>query len=810
MCPISRSVPGKFVAGFLSCVGLLSAGAAIGQQQKASPATKVPQITAIFPAGGERGTTGKFEITGKNLNSVTDLYFSPSIGTVESLDASGADRLVATVAIHKDIDPGAVEVRAISSDGLSNLKLLRIDELPDVNETTGRNDTPDQAQPIDLPTVVNGRLTAADIDCYQIRVAQGQRVVFEVEARRLGSPVEARLRLLDRNGRLIADASTTRAIRPDERLDYEFKEAGEYVVAVEDAQYVGGDNAVYRLRVGSWPYATAQFPLGGRRGQNVELALQGGNLAEPMNYTVTLPSAPDATFVRLQFATDHGTLFAPMLVVVGDETELVEHEPNDDAKEPQRIASPCTVNGRIERAGDKDRFVLKAKKGEKLVVEVFANRLGSWLDSVLTIADKNGRMIVENDDLRQGNAQQNQQAKTGVTPISDSRVEFTAPSDGDFTITIDDRYHGGGAEFAYRLVLTPGQPDFQLAYGPAPPAKNQPQRKQAPTAPTDVANLEPGGSATVSVAVTRRGFDGEIELGIEGLPDGVTFEAGKIPAKQAAGQLTLKADAGAISSMSRARVVGRAKINDQDVRRYAQNEIVVAQIDPLHTARIEMSDIALAVLRRDAPLALRVAGEAVMTRGAETEIKVGIERKAGFKGPVELKVDKLPKGVTAQNVTIAQDQSEVVVKLSSTANAATGTQKIQIHSQAKLGAATVEAAIELSLAIVSPFEVTFESTEKELELVAGETCPLRVGIKRRGNFEGPIELAVTGLPPGVTVTPDKVEPDQHEIVLNFVASMDVLPNQSKKQIKIQATGEIGNEKVQIESEAIALSVKQSP
>src|SRR4029077_18485665 len=132
---------------------------------------------------------------------------------------------------------------------------------------------PAQAQKVDYPIVINGQLAAADVDCYQIHVAKPGRVIFEVEARRLGSPVEARLRLLDRNGRLLADASTTRAIRPDERLDYEFKEAGEYIIAIEDAQYVGGDAAVYRMRVGSWPYASAMFPLGGRRGQNVELTL---------------------------------------------------------------------------------------------------------------------------------------------------------------------------------------------------------------------------------------------------------------------------------------------------------------------------------------------------------------------------------------------------------------------------------------------------------------------------------------------------------------------------------------------------------
>ena len=57
----------------------------------------------------------------------------------------------------------------------------------------------------------------------------------------------------------------------------------------------------------------------------------------------------------------------------------------------QPIDAPVTVNGRL-LAGEND-FRFKAHKGEKLVLEVNANRLGSPLDSMLEILDAKGSPV---------------------------------------------------------------------------------------------------------------------------------------------------------------------------------------------------------------------------------------------------------------------------------------------------------------------------------------------------------------------------------------------------------------------------------
>ena len=54
---------------------------------------------------------------------------------------------------------------------------------------------------------------------------------------------------------------------------------------------------------------------------------------------------------------------------------------------PVRITPPVIVDGRIDRPGDIDYFVFSAKKDDKLVMQVQARRLGSPMDSVLTLYD---------------------------------------------------------------------------------------------------------------------------------------------------------------------------------------------------------------------------------------------------------------------------------------------------------------------------------------------------------------------------------------------------------------------------------------
>src|SRR5206468_1389547 len=192
---------------------------------------------------------------------------------------------------------------------------------------------------------------------------------------------------------------------------------------LRDLNNQGSSNHTYRLIMGEIPYVISAFPMGGRPGASLPLELDGYNLGEAKTIPVTLPSTPRGA-APMALALPGG-LSNPVTLAVEEtetpETEIKEAEPNDAAARAQRIPVPGTVNGRICVVGassgsDVDCYRFRAEKGRKLVLEVFARRYGSELDSLLAVTDAAGKELASNDDA------------VG----KDSRLEFTPPESGEY------------------------------------------------------------------------------------------------------------------------------------------------------------------------------------------------------------------------------------------------------------------------------------------------------------------------------------------------------------------------------------------
>src|SRR5438876_11054664 len=84
--------------------------------------------------------------------------------------------------------------------------------------------------------------------------------------------------------------------------------------------------------------------------------------------TITLPLA--------------GNVLGKAKIVVGEFHDIVSGG---------KMTVPSTANGRIEKDNQKDMWSFSAKKGQPLVVEVNARRIGSRLDSIIEILDQNAQ-----------------------------------------------------------------------------------------------------------------------------------------------------------------------------------------------------------------------------------------------------------------------------------------------------------------------------------------------------------------------------------------------------------------------------------
>jgi len=152
---------------------------------------------------------------------------------------------------------------------------------------------------------------------------------------------------------------------------------------------------------------------------------------------------------------------------------------------------PVTINGRIGSPKDVDVFKFKSDKDQRLICEVYAQRLGSRLDALLTLTDAKGKMLAQNDDV------------AGM----DARIEFDFAKEQEYRLSIRDLNERGGSKFAYRLSIHQPEADFLVKFFP------------------DIPRLTRSGHATVRCEVTRTGgFPGAVRVAFDGLPSGVYSE----------------------------------------------------------------------------------------------------------------------------------------------------------------------------------------------------------------------------------------------------------------------------------------------
>ena len=132
-------------------------------------------------------------------------------------------------------------------------------------------------------------------------------------------------------------------------------------------------------------------------------------------------------------------------------------------------------------------------------------------------------------------------------------------------------------------------------------------------------------------------------------------------------------------------------------------------------------------------------------------LTVTVTRSGGFTGDVAVTVEGLPAGVTASALTIVAAASSGVVTLTAVAAANVAGSNLTVRA-AGAGVSSATAALALNVraaAATGAVSVTFSPTS--LTIIQGATVNVTATITRTGGFTGPVTLAVTGAPAGLTV-----------------------------------------------------------
>lgn len=511
-----------------------------------------PGVSHIFPAGGRRGTevevrVGGFYLHGRAGFAITGggVQTSPEVTGVENFWIEGPMILkpesqkgedypkdhAGRVTIAPDAMPGVRHWHCRTSQGTSATTKFVVGDLPEIIEH--EIDGAPIPVPVKLPVTINGRVfPREDVDLWTFRADQGQTITCSLASRSLGYPLEAALEIIAPDGRTVREGRRQTDGAGDPSAVFTARVAGEYTVKVNDSGFAGGPNFVYRLTVRTGPRVESIDPLGGRRGETVKFLING---TRPVALPLNLATGDALT----QQAEDLGVV----TLHVDDLPELHEREGNV-------FTLPAMLNGSIARPGEADVWSVELKKDQPLVLDVLAAQIGSKLDSVLVVTDPAGKELAHNDDRVEGQP--------------DSRLQFTAPADGTYRVSIADRFAArGGPAFGYRLRATvAAAPDFALTL--ASDAVNVTRQTEAEAADPTAKKKPALKGSTVRVTVTPLGtFSKDVKLEVLGLPEGVTFDPPVITAKQKFADLRFTAPPRTTVQIANLTIRGTAEIDGQ-------------------------------------------------------------------------------------------------------------------------------------------------------------------------------------------------------------------------------------------------------
>ncbi len=663
-----------------------------------------PEIRAVNVRGFQIGQPTVVTIDGADLLPAPKLWLNANAVAVAIDDKlSNANRLVLTATLPNEIAPGVAQLRLATNDGVSNSVTVALDRLPQlpISETIAA-----------LPVSLHGSVPGSGVSKTSFAGKAGEDVLIEVEAKRLGSKLRPVVHLYDAQRTQVAWAMPSRTLAGDCRIATKLPRDGQYTIEIHDLQYAPPGVSFFRLKVGQWQFADLVFPPAVTRGQEVALELLGTSGSGKLPFKAPM----DGDVIPTPFANPQASSGSPPSVLLSSITELVEFNvatggspvvsQASSTGEPPVPTIPVAISGRLDAPGQLDQYRFAVTPGAKLTFEVFAERLGSRIDAALELRNKDGGVLGSNDD--------------GPTSI-DPRLEFTVPAGLDtLVVVLRDALEVANEQAIYRLVVT---------------NSDKPAPELTATVKSDVSNVASGESQVFEVNVSRRGYEGPLQLSLGQLPPGVTATGTEILAGASGTLLTLTGAGDAASQLVTSLLL---KSPDGTVSARVRTEVPVDDRTPVWLRE----QFAIAATPKSAtPFQVAWADAQPMTQltlMSKPAIPVKFVRPQGMLGPIRLTLvtSQLEPRVNNQpNLILALRPERVVevpvdppVQAAITALTALNTQLAEAVKQAAVAQGDAKIAADAKVADLTAKKTAAETAVREAEAKAPSTSELALVI----------------------------------------------------------------------------------
>ncbi len=689
-----------------------------------------PRVGNILPAGGQRGTELEVRFTGQRLEDTKEIvFYTPGISVV-SMEAT-TNRLKATLKLAADCRLGEHQMRLRTATGVSEVRTFWVGAFTNLTELEPNSD-PAKPQKLAFNTTVNGTITAEDLDYFIVTAAKGQRLTAEIEAMRLGRGVfDPYIAIQDKSGQLLSEAEDSSLGFQDGIASIIAPEAGDYLIVVRENSFGGREDCHYRIHIGDFPRPTAVYPLAARANEKTRLKFIG-DVKGDFEQEVQIPGASPEKFGVFADGTP-----SPNWMRVTPHVTALEAEPNDTREQtaPARDL-PVVFNGILGKAGDHDWFRFRAKKGQNLQVSVFARRLRSPLDSSIQIVNARGSSVAENDD--------------GAGP--DSSVNFKPEEDGEFVLLVRDHLKRGGPDFVYCVEVAAVEPGITTKIPEV--ARNDTQTRQYIAVPR-------GNRFATLISVRRANVAGDITFHAASLPDGAKLRAETLPAK--VDQFPVVFEAAADAPVD-GRLVDFTAATTNGVTGHFRNDIELVQ-GPNNTSYYGTRvDRLLVAVTEAAPFKVRIEEPRVpLVQGGTMDLKIIVERDAGFDEPINLKSVWNPPGVTSQpDITVPKGATSVSFPLSAKPDAELREWKMAVSASAKVKDGELFVSSQLApLTVGEPF---LTATMEKAACEPGKGTNIIVKLEQKIPFEGKATIRIVGLSDKVIVSEKEITRNDKEVI----------------------------------------------
>jgi hypothetical protein len=522
---------------------------------------------------------------------------------------------------------------------------------------------------------------------------------------------------------------------------------------------------------------------------------------------------------RLQ--TEHGST-NPVFLSFAAAPVTVEAEPNDEAAQAQQLAVPCELSGQFQAVGDDDWVSFDAKKGQIFWIELFSERLGTPADPQILIqkvtTNDKGEEQVQDVTFQDDNG--SNIGGLNFSTATKDPVSYRLQADADARYRIRLRHSArdvlGDLRYLYRLSIREQRPDYRVVAVPVFPIPQQ-QNNPNPWALL----VRKGGTAKLEIYAFRiDGFGGEIEVTVEGLPEGVTCPGAVITAGQTSAPLIFTAAETAADWVGPIQLTAKAKIGEDEVQREVRAGTVLWSVAQGQPAVSRMGRALYMAVEQPAPFLVKAdrGPRVTVAQSHELYLPIKVTRRDPFKGQLALVPQRVPGNVQKQNLTLNPNQSEGVLALFVNNNAPVGTYTIYLDATTAVpftkdgknnkNVNVIEPSTPIIVTITPGPATLAANVPNNGQVKRGNQLKIPVTVNRRNNFAGPVTLELL-LPAGVSgvkAEPVQVPADQNqaEFVIDVAGDASV---GNHAMVNIRAKMEFNGQSVEVD-QTIPLNVQQ--